>query len=232
MKGNTVSKSRLACRMLAIAAFAVPALAGPPLLCHRFNIGGARSLPWSEPGSSWDSSDPSYNTPRLVDDTLALLADTTPVVVRMETIRRAVLYGGKDASLSRALLDRFRERATHVGRSNALVLFDCGYLIETMKQASMTREMKPAAVAVGGESGYTIIKEALRLRGNDPEMEFAAALVAVWPRQADHEEHFRKAVAGASNDPLLAKNLLEHFPERGRTLSDLQAGTNKLAQRD
>jgi hypothetical protein len=63
---------------------------GPPLLCHPFDINNARSLPWS--GSEWRGVDKNYNINRLVDDTLGLLAPETPVMVRMETLRRATVY--------------------------------------------------------------------------------------------------------------------------------------------
>ena len=33
--------------MVTAAAIARPAFAGPPLLCHPFDIGSAKSLPWS-----------------------------------------------------------------------------------------------------------------------------------------------------------------------------------------
>ncbi len=233
MKGNTVRKSKLAGWLFALAALAVPASAGTPLLCHKFDIGGAKSLPWGATGNSWNSPDTTYNTTHLVDDVLSLLADSTPVVVRMETIRRAVIYAERNDSLSRILLERFKARADQVyqGNRKVLHLFDYGYLIETMKQASMMRGLQVAA-ALGGGRGYSIIQEALGMRGYDPEREFAASVVAVWPRRADYQEHFRRAVAGAANDPLLEKNLLEQFPEQGRTLEELRASADMLAKKD
>lgn len=234
MRGNAVRKSKLAGCFFALAALAVPAFAGTPLLCHRFDIGNARSLPWGAAGNSWNSPDTTYDTARLVDDTLALLADSTPVVVRMETIRRAVIYTKRNDSLGRALLERFRARADQVdqGKPNALHLFDYGYLIETMNQASLMEGLRAAAGAHGGGSGYSIIQEALQWRGSDPEMEFAASVVAVWPRRPEYREHFRRAVAGAANDSLLTKNLLEQFPEQGRTLDELRASADMVAKED
>jgi len=52
--------------------FAHPALAGPPLLCHPFDIGAARSLPMARGG--WQAVDPTYDVLRLVADTLAILS--------------------------------------------------------------------------------------------------------------------------------------------------------------
>jgi hypothetical protein len=199
-------------------AIAVPtALAGPPLLCHEFEVGNAQSLPWSAAGAPLEN----YNKGHLAIETVSLLTGQTPVIVRMETIRRAALYCAGDASLAQTLLERFKMRAAGDGAHSALPLFDYGYLIETLKQAVMMRELQNASAAVKGLDGYTLIKQALQIR-DDPEMEFAAALVTVWPKNEDHREHFRKAVAGAAVDPLLAKNLLEQFSGRGKTLAALR----------
>src|SRR5258707_4815365 len=66
------------------------ALAGPPLLCHPFGIGNARSLPWS--GSEWRGVDKSYAVNRLIGDTVAFLTPETPGIVRMGTLGRATEY--------------------------------------------------------------------------------------------------------------------------------------------
>lgn len=88
----------------AVAALLIarPALAGPPLVCFPFDIGAARSLPMGTHG--WESIDPTYDVSRLVDDTLALLAPETPVLVRMETLRRATIYASKHPAVATALL--------------------------------------------------------------------------------------------------------------------------------
>jgi hypothetical protein len=54
---------------------------------------------------------------------------------------------------------------------------------------------------------------------------FAAALVTLWPKRAEHEGHFRGAVAGADRDPLLAKNMLIQFSDRGTSLAQLRAAS-------
>ena len=46
------------------------AFAGPPLLCHPFDTGGAASLPW---GKRWNAPDPGYDPARLSADTVRLL---------------------------------------------------------------------------------------------------------------------------------------------------------------
>jgi len=54
-------------------------------------------------------------------------------------------------------------------------------------------------------------------------MAIAAALITVWPKQAGHQEHFNKAVAGAGGDTLLTENLVSHFSDRGASLKELRA---------
>ena len=80
-------------------------------------------------------------------------------------------------------------------------------------------KQKNAGYAAPASDRYALVLKALQLRGNDPEMEFAAALITLWPKKAGHEEHLRKAVAGATSDPLLASNLTNHIP--GFILADL-----------
>ena len=193
--------------MVAVVPFAT---AGTPLVCFPYDIGDAPSLPWiADGGTGHGRGD--YDTGRLVADTLALLGEQTPVIVRMETIRRAALYAGKDDAAGRQLLERLRDRSQAAsGSGRALALFDYGYLVETLKQAvgSKTRTGAMAAAV----NGYDFICRASAARGEDPEMEFAAAKVSAWPRQAGYETHLQKAAAGANNDRLLATNLRLQFP--------------------
>ena len=49
--------------------------------------------------------------------------------------------------------------------------------------------------------------EAIALREDDPEMEFAAALVTLSAATADHFEHLTRTLAAATTDRLLAQNL-------------------------
>ena len=84
---RTSARSSLRGALLAAALlFSSAAFAGPPLLCHPFDIGGAASLPW---GKGWNVADRQYDTRRLSADTLGLLGAQTPVIARMETLRRA-----------------------------------------------------------------------------------------------------------------------------------------------
>ena len=107
------------------------AQAGPPLICHPYNIGDAKSLPWGS-GSNWDATDPSYNVHNLVHDTLAILDQNTTVLVRMETLRRAVLYGANDHAAARLLLSQLKERES--GKPSASAYFDYGYFLSSLHQ--------------------------------------------------------------------------------------------------
>lgn len=198
--------------------------AGPPLVCWPFDIGNAKSLPWG--GTGWRATNPDYDIHRVVDDTLALLSADTPVLVRMETLRRATTYAMKDPQIGDQLFSRLSARVQDVhlkGNSEALALFDAGYLAESLKQAhSFSSDQK----SVRTIDGYSSVLKAIALRGNDPEMEFAAALISIEPRRSDHAEHLQKAVAGASENSLLARNLVGHFVGQGKTFAELR--TNVL----
>lgn len=198
----------LAC-FVGLAASVPRLLAGTPLTCHPFQIGKARSLPWGSTTDSraFDQAKSDYDTSRLSDDTMALLGETTPVIVRMETIRRAAFYGRRDPAAGASLRARVEARALSGKDANPLYLFDYGYLLETYKQASLLQGGIKTVSLKDGKSGYAYVLEALARRGNDPEMEFAAALIASWPRQDGYQEHYKKAVTGAPADQLLASNL-------------------------
>jgi len=206
--------ARLSTSILAILlGVSTSALAGPPLICHRIEIGGAKSLPllgWNQKG------DGGYDLKNLTRDTLAILNSTTPVLVRMETLRRATLYARQGPQVAKELLTRLHMRAANsdaAGHPEAMAWFDVGYLAEAYKQWMGTDEPNPAR----GVDGYSWVKKAISLRGCDPEMEFAAALITLTGPESDHREHAQKALAGAANDPLLAQNLASTF--NGQTFS-------------
>jgi len=220
--------------ILCLMVFQQVALAGPPLLCHPFEIGNARSLPWSGPG--WSQIDKTYDFNRLIDDTLSLLTPETRVLVRMETLRRATVYGLmpsrdrtvtspiKDPVVAGQLLARMKARVPDSGvKSNktrtAIALFDYGYLVESYKQAGYGSQ---GAKLAGEIDGYGMIVKAIGLRGGDPEMELAAAL-AKRDRTGGHLAHLQRAAAGAQEGTLLARNLLSHFSNMGKTISELRA---------
>src|SRR5271157_2707142 len=137
------------------------AQAGPPLICHPFEIGQAKTLPavdWNRKGSG------SYDLKNLTRDTLAILDSSAPVLVRMETLRRATIYARQDPQVAKELLTRLQARAAiseAAGHPEALAWFDVGYLTETYKQWIGKGEPNPAT----GLDGYGLIKKALSLRG-------------------------------------------------------------------
>ena len=205
-------------------SLAISAQAGPPLICHTIEIGQAKSLPWTS--HNWNlSGGETYDTKNLVRDTLEILAPDTPVLVRMETLRRATLYARKDPVVAKELLARLHARATSAesaGHPDALAWFDVGYLVETYKQwigqnlPHMTDGMRMDADPAAGVDGYALVKKALALRasaihGDDAQMEFAAALITLAGPQAEHRSHAQKAIGGAKADPLLAQNLATRF---------------------
>jgi len=222
------------------------ALAGPPLLCHPFDINNARSLPWS--GSEWRGVDKNYNINRLVEDTLGLLTAQTPVMVRMETLRRATVYSVwslndykvgysvKDASVATELLARLKARIPAAGvksdkKAAALAMFDYGYLVETYKQGSYDSQASRGAKLVENIDGYGLIVKASAQIGSDPEMEYAAALSCMGRKKEAGQDayvaHLQKALAGAQDGSLLARNILNYFRDRGKTIAELRANIAK-----
>lgn len=203
----------------AILLFADSAMAGPPLICHAFEIGQGKSLPLG--GSGWNlSGSENYDTKNLAADTLEILKPDTPVLVRMETLRRATLYARKDPLAAKALLAKLHARATSAesaGHPDALAWFDAGYLVETYKQwigrdlPHMTDGMRLDANPADGVDGYAMVKKAIALRGEDAQMEFAAALITLSGPREEHAQHAQTAIAGAKSDALLAQNLATHF---------------------
>src|SRR5262245_65841017 len=77
--------------MLASLAVAMPALAGPPFVCHVFDIGTAKSLPWGATNNFMAMRD-DYDFRRVVAYTQQLLTPSTPTLVTMATLRRAAIY--------------------------------------------------------------------------------------------------------------------------------------------
>src|SRR6266478_5891777 len=213
----------------ALLCLATVSQAGPPLICHTIEIGQAKSLPWIS--HSWNlGGGENYDTKNLVRDTLGILTPDTPVLIRMETLRRATLYARKDPVAAKELLARLHARATSAessGHPDALAWFDAGYLAEAYKQwigQSWMRVSKDEQNPAAGVDGYALVKKAPALRGSDPQMEFAAALITLSGPQEEHRQHSLKAIAGAKTDPLLAQNLATHFNgPQSQTMSEMLA---------
>jgi hypothetical protein len=220
MKTLSHSTYRFACGLLALElVFASVALGGPPLICHSFDIGSARSLPWTS--HSWNlTGSETYDTSKLVVDTVAILSSDPSVLVHMETLRRATLYARKDPLAAKELFTRLTA-GTKSAQSDgppALYYFDVGYLAEAYKQWLGKDTQNPAY----GIDGYALVKQAIKLRGHDPQMEFAAALITLSGPASEHQAHVQYAMAGAKTDSLLARNLSSHFiGEQGQTIAEM-----------
>lgn len=192
--------------------------AGPPLLCHPFDLAGEPSLPWGDRG--WNAARRDYDPRRVVADTLALLRPQTPVVVRMETLRRAAIYAAADGARARALADALEARVDTAGdgRARALAQFDAGYFAETVQEIVRLQDYDmpgigkvdlPAlrALLARGD-GSRRIARAIALQPDDPALRFGAALVSLADlRRDDYAAHAAIARAGARRDRLLARNL-------------------------
>lgn len=198
--------------------FAPIAFAGPPLLCHPFDIGNAHTLAWGGPG--WNQPRSDYDLTRLSSETEALLTPQMPVIVRMETLRRAAIYASHNGAVARDLNTRLAARADKASTptTKALALFDAGYFTETLQEIVRLQGYEMPGVGkvntaalraiVAAGDGSVRIDQALALRPNDAAMRFAAALVAsADQRKADAATHKRIARLGAGNDRLLARNL-------------------------
>lgn len=190
-----------------------PAFAGPPLLCHPFDIGGAASLPWSG-ASSWHDGRADYRIDNLVRDTEALLGPATPVIARMETLRRASIYASHDPKVASALLERLTARARSAQRPDALALLDLAYVTEALRQVALIGgipghkgHVADIRALVQNRDGWRDIKASLAARPDDPAIEFAAALIASDKDRGAYLAHAQKARAGAQRDALLARNL-------------------------
>jgi hypothetical protein len=218
MNGKTPSLGRAILRgfrCLGLLALITSVIyAGTPLICHPYNIGSAKSLPASD--GDWKGVNPNYDRKNLVRDTLALLTPETPVIVRMETLRRAAIYAtagmrgwstnsgftDEDRANTRALLDQLNERVRNsAGPALALALFDVGFYTETLRHTRVDMSL----------NGYDVLLKALALRGSDPDMEFALALASSYPKRKEHEQHLARARAGAKAGSLLANNIASHF---------------------
>jgi hypothetical protein len=212
----TLRRASLRLPVLVLAAMLSSSLclAGTPLICHPYDIGTAKSLPGSD--GDWKGVNPAYDRTNVVRDTLELLRPETPIIVRMETLRRAAIYAtagmrgwsdksgftAEDRANTSALLAKLQERARSAnGPARALALFDAGFFTETLRHTGVDRSL----------NGYDTLLQALELRGPDPEMEFALALATSWPRQGAHQQHLARARAGARSGSLLAINLASHF---------------------
>ena len=196
---------KVAAGVVLFAAMSGTAWAGPPLICHPFDAGSAALLPWgSAPG--WKAPLSSYDVQKLTADTLRLLTPTTPVIARMEIMRRATIYAGQDRKVAAALLKAVVDRAKAVpaGSTDPMPQFDAGYLIETYRQNEGTAGFNMLESAPAATEGYGLVLKAIHLAPQNAEMEFAASLMQKGSVAAEHRSRAR---AGAARGSLLEKNL-------------------------
>jgi hypothetical protein len=211
-----------------LAATSITSYAGPPLICFPYTIGDAKSLPW---GKDAFTQDKSYDRSHLVSDTIRLLENEPSTIVRMETIRRAVLYIGDSQPLARDLLSRISWNVMDYeakGKPNAQGWFDAGFLAATLNQAGTG-----LGVHVGDDNhvdGIVWIKRAIQIDPDDPAKEFGAALVL--HGQPDCNDHLRKAVAKAKPGSDLAKSIESNLAFGRKSLQELRAelGVDKGAR--
>lgn len=212
-------QSRLRALALLFALLVAPAaVAGPPLLCHPFDTAGAPSLPWG--GDGWRDARAGYDLRGLTRDTEALLTAKTPVIARMETLRRAAIYASRDPAAARQLMSRLQARAklAKTADARALARFDHGYFAETLQEVVRLQgydmpgigrvDVKALRALLANVDGSTEVDAALAVRPSDAAMRFAAALIAsADQRKRDYATHARVARAGSGRDRLLALNL-------------------------
>lgn len=161
----------------------VAVYAGPPLICHPIQIGNASSLPSGNGPHGSKSNDDCTN---LIEETLALLTPDMPVLVRMETLRRATLYASgiyrgdrgwtdrsqEDMRIAYELLARPTARALQESAKDSpthLALFDAAYLMACYTQARLGK----------GYNTYEFVQKALAMSGSNPELEFSCAMVTI-----------------------------------------------------
>ena len=205
--------AQFAIAIAAICMLTTTAFAGPPLICHAIDIGGAKTLPPVD--LNYHKGDGGYDLNNLTRDTLAILDSNAAALVRMETLRRATIYARQDPQVAKELLTRLRARASNSNSDGALAAFDFGYLVESYKQWMGANEPNPAR----GIDGYAWVKQAIEKRGSDAEMEFGAALITLAGPESAHRDHVQKAMIGSKTDSLLARNLAATF--RNETVSSL-----------
>jgi hypothetical protein len=209
MTSNQIARCA-ALSVIACVLSTVPALAGPPLLVHPYDIGTARSLPWSHPQGRAD-----YDRSRLVEDTIAILTSSDSPLVHMETLRRAIVYARVDRSHASRLISALVDRAVANERSakpDGLVFLDAAYVVEAMSQVDVLNDMAFARVPgladlVKVDEGHAWIVKAVALRPDDGGVALAAALITRERHQRESEQHAVKARQIATREPLLARNI-------------------------
>jgi hypothetical protein len=212
-------------RTLALIAsmtlFAAPALAGPPLLCFPYEIGSSKSLPWGKDAFQKNSG---YDTATVVEDTLKLLKTERSALVRMETLRRAAIYIGKDSGLATELLAKISWIAMDgetTGKPTHEAWFNAGFLAATLRQSGC--DIKWHAGSEKGVDGYAYIKKALAIAPDDAAMQFGAALVAFDHDRDAFKAHVQKALTLVEPGSDLARSIETNHALGAKPIKELKA---------
>lgn len=149
----------------------------------------------------------SYDITKLAADTTAVLTPDTPVLTRMENLRRATIYAMRDPMIAEQLLKALLSRALSTAIDSG-PWFDAGYLIEAYKQGAHLRSGREVtAWAAVDETirvdGYGFVKKAIAMRGANPAMELAASLMTQGAVADAHRARAKAAGPGS----LVARNL-------------------------
>ena len=192
--------------LLCLALLAAPALAGPPGGCIDIEIGAAKSLPWGKTGQAGAKD---YTATQAVTDTLKLLDAQMPPLVRMETIRRAVLYIADNPAQRNRLFAALRLRALDaetMKKAPRWAWFDAGYAQGCFEQYGL----------VDGLRGYAWLREESE---GGAARHFALAILALPGPDAKNFPLFKHhlALAKKTKDPLLLKNI-ERFEKLAKGL--------------
>jgi len=187
-------------------------LKGPPAVCQPFAIGDAASLPWEEGAFGIDSG---FSASKLVPTTRKLLDGQSDALVRMETLRRAVIYAvgighyGKKTPPSEEvrklrtqeliLMLQQRALAVHLGEQAATSaeamppLFDLGYALAAIRQLDGVSK-----VPKGFASGEQELTKSVAWSGASAAMHLGAGLGLWLSRDQDlRDQHFLQAATMA-----------------------------------
>jgi hypothetical protein len=201
------TRKHLFTALAAVLVMATPAVAGPPLICNPFVTDGGRLLAWGS-GPGWNTPNHGYDIKTLVADTTDVLTPETPVLTRMENLRRATIYAMRDPLIAEQLLKTLMGRALAT-TSDSGAWFDAGYLIQAYKQGTHLRgDRKGAATWTAIDEtirvdGYGFVKKAIAMRGPNAEMELAASLMTAGAVAEAHRSRAAKAGPGS----LVVRNL-------------------------
>ncbi len=157
---------------------------GPPLICFPWEIGSAKSLPWSTAAEGMDV-DPKYKSESLVTDTLTILDESKDPLVHAETLLRAAIYASRFDTDKKArgnsymtaialqVMDRGL-RAACAGNSDPLRWLDVALVFGIDRNMSGSlQNLQPNATA-----GESYLNRAIDLSKDDGAMHLLAA--AFW----------------------------------------------------